>query len=316
MMRRLLLGLLPALFCIFMSAGAKAAVSCSATFPYSVNFGDVNILSGPRPDANGSINVSCTGIGATDRVRFCIQISGGAVNQWVTPARYLSSSTGGRFYYYLYLNSSSPPGYTYLDSAFYFALSQSAPSASISLRLAPAGGQTDRSVGSYSETLQFQTFFLVYTNTDFVPDCTSGGAASTSGLVVASATITPYCSVTASSMPFPSRTVLTTYLNTTSALTITCTKNAPYWIALDDGQYAVARQRRMKGSGPNDYLNYEIYTDGARTSRWGSTKDVDTLWGTGSSTAQSVPVYGQIPKPAVTPPPGNYSDTVSVTVNY
>jgi spore coat protein U-like protein len=81
---------------------------------------------------------------------------------------------------------------------------------------------------------------------------------------------------------------------------------------LDNGANANGSQRRMKSG--NNFLNYEIYKTGTRNTRWGSGPDAVTIQllqpGNGS-----VPVYGRIPRGQVVPP-GNYSDTVTITLTF
>lgn len=126
--------------------------------------------------------------------------------------------------------------------------------------------------------------------------------------------VQPSCAISATPLIFPPQTTLTADVLAQSSLLVTCTLNALYWVGLDDGQHAIAGQRRMK-SGAN-YINYEIYRDSARRLRWGATKDRDTVSGAVLGASQPLPVYGKIPSPMVSPPPGNYYDTVIVTVNF
>ena len=48
---------------------------------------------------------------------------------------------------------------------------------------------------------------------------------------------------------------------------------------------------------------------------WGNTVSTDTVAGTGNGSGQSYTVYGRIPA-QTTPAPGNYADTITVTVTY
>jgi spore coat protein U-like protein len=130
----------------------------------------------------------------------------------------------------------------------------------------------------------------------------------------ASVDIQPSCAISASPLIFPPQTTLTADVLAQSSLLVTCTLNALYWVGLNDGQNAAAGQRRMR-SGAN-FINYELYSDGARTARWGATKDRDTVSGAVSGAGQLIPVYGKIPRPPIPPPPGIYTDTIIVTINF
>ena len=74
------------------------------------------------------------------------------------------------------------------------------------------------------------------------------------------------------------------------------------------------RPRRKLTSGGNT-VNYALYSDAAHTTIWGNTVSTDTVAGTGAGSAQNFTVYGRVP-PQAAPAPGNYSDTITVTVMY
>jgi spore coat protein U-like protein len=101
-----------------------------------------------------------------------------------------------------------------------------------------------------------------------------------------------------------------------SLVRATCTPGATYQVGLNAGTSpgATINQRKMV-SGSNS-LNYQLYSDSARTSIWGDTPGTDTVTppaGTGLS--QDLPVYGAIP-PAQPAAVGDYSDTITVRVYY
>jgi spore coat protein U-like protein len=66
-------------------------------------------------------------------------------------------------------------------------------------------------------------------------------------------------------------------------------------------------------------LNYSLYQDQGDTKVWGNTVGTDTVTGSGLGMAAGnaivKTVYGQIPYQPGTVP-GNYADTVTVTVTY
>lgn len=84
-------------------------------------------------------------------------------------------------------------------------------------------------------------------------------------------------------------------------------------IELDGGSSGDVQNRLMRQSGGSATLRYQLYIDGART----------RVWGTGSAASQvmvlvdslPVEVYGRIPG-GQRVPPGAYTDTVNVTVNF
>ena len=101
-----------------------------------------------------------------------------------------------------------------------------------------------------------------------------------------------------------------------SLVRATCTPGATYQVGLNEGTSpgATINQRKMV-SGSNS-LNYQLYSDSARSAIWGNTPGTDTVTpppGTGLS--QDLPVYGTIP-PAQSAAVGDYSDTITVRVYY
>ncbi len=96
------------------------------------------------------------------------------------------------------------------------------------------------------------------------------------------------------------------------AITVVCTAGTTYEVELNDGLHYSQPSRRMKHDAAAYYLNYELYRDAGRTSRWGS-DDAGDLHMTSDGAAQVITVYGRIPA-GQTGPIGNYADTITVTV--
>jgi spore coat protein U-like protein len=119
----------------------------------------------------------------------------------------------------------------------------------------------------------------------------------------------------ASTLQFAPQGVLSANVPGTSTIQVTCTNTTPYTIGLDagTGSGATVAVRKMTSGGAT--VNYSLYTDSAHSNVWGNTIGTDTVAGTGNGSAQSFTVYGQIPS-QTTPAPGNYADTITVTVTY
>jgi spore coat protein U-like protein len=128
------------------------------------------------------------------------------------------------------------------------------------------------------------------------------------------ATVLKLCSVTATNLAFGDYTP-TAASDQTSTLTVLCTTNTPYTVALNLGTAASPTARAMTSAGASTTLNYLLYRDSTRTSIWGETTGTDTLAGTGTGTNQALTVYGRIPANQ-RPQPGAYTDTVTVTLTY
>jgi spore coat protein U-like protein len=80
--------------------------------------------------------------------------------------------------------------------------------------------------------------------------------------------------------------------------------------------------RRMYNATAVSYLNYNIYTTSGRTTVWGNgTESTQTITGNVTilvlgGTSRDIVAYGRIPGSQSSAKPGNYLDTVVVTVTY
>lgn len=133
--------------------------------------------------------------------------------------------------------------------------------------------------------------------------------------VGATAQVSTVCSVTAVPLAF-GELQLTGATDGTASVTATCTNGGPYDVGLDNGVNAVAGQRKLV-SGANS-LNYDLFSDTARTVRWGNLVGTDAVSGVGNGAAQTLTVYGRIAagQPVKAGNGVDYADTVQVTVTY
>lgn len=103
----------------------------------------------------------------------------------------------------------------------------------------------------------------------------------------------------------------------TGTIDVTCTSGAPWTLDLNKGQNSgsppPASQNRAMKSGSN-LLGYDIYSDFGHTTVW-LTGAGSNVPGTGTGTAQTQTMYGQIPA-SQNVPAGTYTDTVTATVNF
>ncbi|WP_158774157.1 Csu type fimbrial protein [Cobetia sp. L2A1] len=144
-------------------------------------------------------------------------------------------------------------------------------------------------------------------------------AATTTTTFQVTASVLDSCLVTATDLAFG------TYdpnsggvLDGSSVITALCTAGTDYEIALDVGANAAdtsATTRAMIGE-PGSFLEYELYSDAARSSVWGDTSGSDTVAATGGLTGINLhTVYGQIPA-AQYVAADDYADTINVTITY
>ncbi len=96
-------------------------------------------------------------------------------------------------------------------------------------------------------------------------------------------------------------------------VTVTCTKNVSYAIALNQGlgTGATVTNRSMK-SGSN-VLGYGLYTDAARSINWGDSAGTNWVTGRGTGRAQKHNIYAEVPANEYSNV-ATYSDTITASV--
>jgi spore coat protein U-like protein len=140
-------------------------------------------------------------------------------------------------------------------------------------------------------------------------------ASTATGTFNVQAIIATTCVVTnATNLSFGTQAVLSSAVNQTSTITVTCTNTTPYNIGLNQGVNGSSVTARQMSSG-SATINYSLFSNAGMTTNWGQTVGTDTVAGTGSGSGQAYTVYGQIPA-QTTPAPGTYTDTITVTVTY
>ena len=149
-------------------------------------------------------------------------------------------------------------------------------------------------------------------------------AGSVSTTLPVSGTITPACSVTATSISF-GELADGLVVHSNGSLTVTCPNGLPYKVALNAGANAAGFPlfRTMKNtSSPTALIGYQLFKDSGLTAEWGDSGAGNTytagtpLNGTGIGTAQQLTVYGLqngflAGNSGIT---GTYTDTVLATV--
>jgi spore coat protein U-like protein len=146
----------------------------------------------------------------------------------------------------------------------------------------------------------------------------SNGTGTTTFLV--SLTLQANCSITANPLAFGSTGVLTTAINQQTTVAVTCTNTTPYNVGLDAGGVSgsTVAARLLAGTTAGNTgttVGFQLYQDAGHSTIWGNTQGTDTVAGTGTGSAQSINVYGQVPSQA-TPKPDTYQSTVTATVYF
>lgn len=128
------------------------------------------------------------------------------------------------------------------------------------------------------------------------------------------------CSITANPLNFGTNGVLGTAINQQSTVAVTCTNTTPYNVGLDAGTVtgSSVATRLMAGTATGNTgttVAFNLYQDAGHAVPWGTTQGTNTVSGTGTGSAQSIVVYGQVPA-QTTPRPDTYQTTVTATVYF
>ncbi|SIQ71509.1 MULTISPECIES: Csu type fimbrial protein [Acidiphilium] len=133
------------------------------------------------------------------------------------------------------------------------------------------------------------------------------------------ATVLKTCTISALPLSFTAYTGAVD--NSTTTISVTCTNGTNYNIGLSAGlaNGATVSTRAMvcntSSTCGSSTLAYALYQPGGTTTNWGQTIGTDTVAGTGTGTAQSLIVNGQIAA-GLTPEAGSFADTITATITY
>lgn len=326
----LLMGTLP-----WLASTALAATTCTTT-PSNLAFGAVGMNS--QVDTTATVSITCT-TGALSvlgvvRVRMCLNIGAGAKGGGQTSPRLMLNSFNDQLQFQIYRDAAR--SLIWGDSAgvgtpLGIDLEYNAPllggsgntSATLYGRI-PA--QTGLAEGAYDNPFTGTHTRLDYRYnepvlflpTEYPTSCTSGGTGtagvSTTFPFTASATVPASCQITlANTLAFGSTPgLITSNKDQTTSFNFTCTGRTPWSVGLNTGVNPSGSTRRMRQGASSNYVQYELYKDSGRGTRWDNTSVVT---GTGTGSSQSLTVYGRVPSGQAVPA-GNYIDTVTITVTY
>jgi spore coat protein U-like protein len=149
-----------------------------------------------------------------------------------------------------------------------------------------------------------------------IADC-----ATTSTTFAVTETVQANCSATATTLAFSAYTPGAGAKANNSTISVKCTKNTPYTIALNGGTTTGGSiAQRLMASGANT-LQYNLFTTAAFSQIFGDGSGTSkTVAGTGAGvgTVNAVTVFGQLPDSATNQAAvaGSYTDTITVTITY
>ncbi|MFO1173327.1 MAG: spore coat U domain-containing protein [Hyphomicrobiaceae bacterium] len=299
-----------------------AAHAQSCTFGVTnITFSGVDTTLNTTFDATATLTVNCTG-NRTRTVRVCPNIGSGSGNATASNPRQLAN--GANFMNY---NIYQDLGHSTIWGSWLWPYTPRPPTIDISLAPAGSGSATATlyaQISAGQQTLTALTFTssfagghtslrYAYTTAGTCATIGSGGSGGTIPFTVTAAN-TKTCRVTANDLNFGAVTTIAANRDVDGSATVTCTNATPYRVLLNNGLTGTGPTARKMTLGANS-VTYALYRNAARTQAWGNISGTNSLSGTGTGFAQTIPIYGRVP-PQTVPPPGAYKDTVVMTVEY
>lgn len=317
------------------SGGEAFGMACSIS-AISGGYGSVDILAGSAVDSTATITVTCSGGSANQAIRLCLNVGAGSTALGPSNERTVRSSSD-----YIDADFYSNSSRTQIWGSWGIGAATAYPTAS------PAGVQQDvtldssgngtfnytvyariaanqqtKTPGSYSWTAGSPT--VQFRAQSGSSACPTNGGSSDAGSSSFTATVNANCNVSTTTLNFgTSPTSIGSNIDSTATITAQCTNSTPYSIGLSNGTNASGSQNRMRLGATSNFLNYELYTDTARSHLWATTSSTTSCTGgtstcalgTGTGSNQNVTVYGRVPAQTA-PSAGTYTDTVVVTITF
>jgi len=314
--------------CVLIFSQRASAQSCTIT-PASGSFGSIDVLPGTSIDSTATLTVSCTGT-ANNTVRLCIEMGRGASAAGPSSERALTVASE-----YLDFEFYSDSARTQLWGSWGSVVTAYGTNGITSdLALGPSGSAT-QNITVYARILASQTAKIPQTYSwngsspaqryGYVSAsvCPTGGATAVSSGSTWTATIPANANVSATAMNFGSTSSLLSNLDSSATISVQATNTTPYSIGLGNGANASGSQRRVRQGATSNFINYNLYTDAARSQAWTTSTATTSctggastcVLGTGTGSSQSTTVYGRVPPQAI-PAAGTFTDTVVVTVTF
>ena len=296
------------------------AETCTAT-PTGLTFANVSPITKASVDGTGTILVSCTwnAVTLTPNVLVCLDLTAAL-------PRTLSAGANTMAYGLYTDNARTIPwgaaslGSTPLSVTLAKPVTGTTASATVTFYGQVTSNQptvptVNNATTSYTQTIAAGStalragFYLLG-----APACNTVASTGTFAFTV-TAPVVNNCTIATTNVAFSAASGLSTALTTTGSLSVTCTNNDAYRISLNAGGSGNVAARRMQSALGNN-VNYQLYTDAARTVVWGDGTGGTAMYtAVGTGLAQTVPVYGLVPT-QTTPPPGSYTDTITATIAF
>lgn len=324
------------------SSAAYAAdpVVCSASIAGGIAFGSIDPLVPSNTDSASTLSYTCTSnVNTNYYVTVCFNLAAGPLGASAGNRQF--SGPGGNLLFQLYRDASRTQAWGAVNDATFttpaianfFLRKNTSQSGSIPIYARFFGGQANATPGTYTTNFAFPNAQItgVLQTTPGIGNCGATGtdAAGFSSFSV-NATLIKSCTVTAGAgsniqIGAASGVAANSASNSGSnSIIVSCSKTTPYFIGLTPSNNNTAGAGVMSGIGSNtDKVPYQLRSVSAAGSIWGNTATATAVGngvagiGIGMDTAsllQTIPVFAIAPSANFTP--DNYTDTVTVIVNY
>lgn len=310
--------------CLSMLLCCDRAVSspvCSVSMT-PIAFGTIDVLAGASIDTTATLTVTCTG-GAAGGDRICISLGAGSSGD--ATSRKLNGPSSNALRYDLYSDSARTSlwgsWHTGYDTSGVQVDVGNGSTTNLTVYARVFGSQPTAAAGSYSSTFTTDPY-IQYDDKGSTACPTGALTASTS--TSASATVNANCNISTTTLNFGSSpATISSNIDSTATITAQCTNTTPYSIGIGSGTNASGSQNRMRLGATSSYINYNLYTDAARSLTWTTTSSTTSctggagtcVLGTGTGSNQGVTIYGRAPAQTA-PAIGTYNDTVVITVTF
>jgi spore coat protein U-like protein len=325
-------GLLLLPFTLWLSINsAHADITCTA----NMNNGTVNISNTITPaNANdaqitATLTYSCTNnVDSARYASLCLGVDGGDYDSATLNPRYMTNLNNNSVK--LAFTMTQPNGSvwgnsndsTYKPATFLIGPKATVNgSAVITVSLLPGFDNTLATQGDYSSDFTGNHTTLTYQSYIDQPlsDCNNGIQKPSHFPFKVQATVANECKIIAkpTDINLGNIAASATNIKGSTSISLKCTNTAPYTIGLVPSNDSVDGVGVMTGTTPNsDVIPYQLQSADGRT--WGNTVTAESLGNgvadEGNGTEQLHTVYVTVPSADVKP--DNYSDTVTIHVNY
>ena len=139
------------------------------------------------------------------------------------------------------------------------------------------------------------------------------GAETTGATMAVSMTVEQACHLDVRPLRFETRPSDAAHADAESSLAVACTPDSPFTVSLDEGRNGGEGRRRL-ASAQGTFIAYDLYSDAARTRRWGAGLAEAVSRQADGAQPVMLPIYGRIK--AASAAAGPYSDVITVTVSF